>query len=365
VTGFVSRPDRAGPSRPSLRLFVNGRTVRDRAITRAVAEAYRTATGGERPFEAFLFLEAPLHMVDVNVHPAKIEVRFAEPRTVWAAVQSAVRQALSQGTRVPPRAEAGRVREAVERYMAGAPTSATPGTGYDWRGTERARAGGGERSEEGADRGRTLVGLERPTLPFAAAPPTVLGQHRNTYIVASDGEDLLLVDQHTAHERVRFEGIVENLDRARVESQRLLAPSVVSLAPRLRPLLEEHAASLTALGFDVEPFGAGSVHVRAVPAVLGTRDPGPALTRLLQELLDREDTEWDVRSSRDRIAATLACHSAVRAGQALTAETMQAIVRDLVRAAHPTLCPHGRPTSVLIPRADVSRWFGRTGWRRQ
>jgi DNA mismatch repair protein MutL len=217
----------------------------------------------------------------------------------------------------------------------------------------------------GAGWGRALVGLDSAALPFASAPATVLGQHRNTYIVATDGEDLLLVDQHTAHERVRFEAIVDGLERAAVESQRLLAPLVVDLPPRVRPLLEEHAGALAALGFDAEPFGAGSVRVRAVPALLGTRDPGPALSRILQELLDREDADWSVSGSRDRMAATLACHSAVRAGEPLRAETMVAIVRDLATTAHPTLCPHGRPTSVRIPREDVSRWFGRSGWRRQ
>jgi DNA mismatch repair protein MutL len=129
-------------------------------------------------------------------------------------------------------------------------------------------------------------------------------------------------------------------------------------------VLEAEAEPLAALGYDVEAFGGGSLRLRAVPALLGTREAGPALERLLRDLLEREGTEWAVASSRDRLAATLACHSAVRAGQELTLESMSAILRDLGRTRHPTLCPHGRPTIVRIPREDLSRWFGRTGWRR-
>jgi DNA mismatch repair protein MutL len=195
--------------------------------------------------------------------------------------------------------------------------------------------------------------------------PTVLGQHRNTYIVASDGEDLILVDQHTAHERVRFEGLLGRLERRVVESQILLAPLVVTLPPELRPVLESHAAGLSALGFEAEGFGGGSVRLRAVPALLGARDPGRALLALLSDLLEREASDWVVSSARDRLAATLACHSSVRAGQSLAQEEMTAIVRELAQTAHPTLCPHGRPTIVRIPKEDVTRWFGRSGWRRQ
>jgi DNA mismatch repair protein MutL len=193
----------------------------------------------------------------------------------------------------------------------------------------------------------------------------VLGQHRNSYIVATDGEDILLVDQHTAHERVRFEALLERLGRRAAEAQILLTPLVTTLEPGLQPLLEAHGDDLLALGFDVEAFGGGSARVRAVPAGLAGRDPALALAAILRSLLDREAAQWAVTGARDRLAATLACHSAVRAGQALSREVMAAIVRDLGGAAHPTMCPHGRPTVVRIPREDISRWFGRSGWRRQ
>ncbi len=354
VRGFVSRPDRPRPARPNLRLFVNGRPVRDRALSKAVLEAYRAAGGGDRGFEAFLFVDVPPHMLDVNVHPAKTEVKFADARTVWTAVERAVRAALSEGVREPPRAVVGRevgarAERAVTAYLERGGSG--PATWPLWD-----RPGGG--ASIAAEAGGAAPPLEAP-------PPVVLGQHRLVYIVASDGDELLLVDQHTAHERVRFERLLEGASRHAVESQGLLEPLVVDLPPDLLPVLDAHGEALRDLGYDVEPFGGGATRLRAVPAILGTRDPGPALERVLRDLKEREAADWAVAGTRDRLAATLACHSAVRAGQPLNVEQMAAIVRDVFRTAHPTLCPHGRPTVVRVPREELSRWFGRTGWRRQ
>jgi DNA mismatch repair protein MutL len=204
-----------------------------------------------------------------------------------------------------------------------------------------------------------------PATLLDAGGPTFMGQHRNTYIVATDGEDLLLFDQHTTHERIRFEAIQAQLRERRVESQLLLAPVVLTIAPRLRPLLDRHQDTLRELGFDLEEFGGDTLHLRALPAVLPGRDPAVAIESILQDLLERDESEWAVAEPRDRLAATLACHSSVRAGQPLSAATMSALVRDLPRTAHPTLCPHGRPTVVRLDQEEVTRWFGRTGWRRR
>jgi DNA mismatch repair protein MutL len=361
VRGFVSRPDRPRPPRPSLRLFVNGRPVRDRALSKAVLEAYRSAGGGDRGFEAFLFVEVPPHVVDVNVHPAKTEVKFADARTVWTAVERAVRSALAEGVREAPRAELASKADAARRVERAV-------TAFLERGSEPATrplwSRGGDL--ESARRAGASVAAEGSPAPVEALAPVVLGQHRLVYVVASDGDELLLVDQHTAHERVRFERLLERAGRHAVESQGLVEPLVVDLPPDLLPVLDAHGEALRELGYDVEAFGGGgATRLRAVPAVLGTRDPGPGLERVLRDLKEREAAEWAVAGTRDRLAATLACHSAVRAGQALNLEQMSAIVRDVFRTAHPTLCPHGRPTVVRVPREELSRWFGRTGWRRQ
>jgi DNA mismatch repair protein MutL len=334
VLGFVAKAGRQAGSRPVLRLFVNGRPVRDRGIARAVSEGYRRAGQPDPRGESFLFLHAPLELVDVNVHPAKSEVRFAEARVVWEAVTQAVKAALSRDSRARV-AGASRVAEAAEPYVpAPAPAAARP-----------------------------LFAL--PEAASVDPGPRVLGQHRNIYIVASDGEELVLVDQHTAHERVRFERVLEGLERRVVDSQRLLVPAVFELQPRLRPLLEQHAPLLHELGFELEPFGGKALRIAAVPAVLGARDPGPALEALLRELVEREGADWLVAGARERLAATLACHSSARAGEPLSRERMAAIVTDLMKTAHPTQCPHGRPTLVRVPADDVSRWFGRVGWRRR
>jgi DNA mismatch repair protein MutL len=355
VRGFVSRPE-GGVSRPGFRLFVNGRAVRDRGLAKAVSEAFRATGARDARGETLLFLEAPAHLVDVNVHPAKAEVRFADPRTAWAAVERAVRDALSRGARAQaPRADTARIVSAVEAFVGGAGRVAEGGP----------RFGSGGASTGAATALPLALGEGAPQVLFGKAPPTVLGQHRHTYVVATDGEDLLLVDQHTAHERVRFERLLGQLETGAVESQLLLAPFVFTPAPGVRAVLESSARELAAVGYDVEPFGGDAVRVRAVPALLPAGDPGRALEALLRDLLEREGSEWLVAGLRDRVAATLACHSAVRAGQPLSRDAMSAIVRDLGRAHHPTLCPHGRPTVVHIPRGEVTRWFGRGGWRRQ
>ncbi len=347
VEGYVSRPDRSPASRARVRLFTNRRPVRDRGLAKAVTEAYRTAGAEGRLSEAVLFVEAPVHLVDVNVHPAKSEVRFADIGIVFRAVEAAVRDALSKGARkAPPRVVVEEVREAVESYLA-SPTAA-----------QLALEAMPASAKGSLPPGEVSV---RPVEHRA----TVLGQHRNTYIVASDGEEIALYDQHTSHERVRFETQIAAVDRGAVPSQRLLHPLVLTLPPLLLPLVEEHAAVLQQLGYDVELFGGTSARIRAVPELVGRKDPAGELTALLEDFRDRDRGEWIVTGPLQRLAATLSCHSAVRAGDSLSVPSMQAIVDGLARTRHPTLCPHGRPTVVRIPKDEVTRWFERVGWRRR
>ncbi len=354
VSGLVSRPDREATGRPTLRIYVNGRAVRDRGLARAVTEAYRLAGAGDRRPEAFLFVEVPPSLVDVNVHPAKVEVRFADARAAWIAVERAVRAGLSRGARqAAPRADTRGVEAAVERYLERA------GTADEAAEPRRLDFGAAPAAEEPA------AGGEAPARALDERLVLVLGQHRNTYLVASDGDELLLVDQHTAHERARYEAILDRLERRSVESQRLLGPLVITLPPALRGVLEAQAELLAGLGFEAEPFGGDAVRVAAVPTLLQGRDPGTAIAALLADYLDRDAGDWAVATAREKLAATLACHSSVKAGQRLPREAQQAIVTGVFATRHPSLCPHGRPTFVRIPREEVTRWFGRVGWRRQ
>jgi DNA mismatch repair protein MutL len=354
VRGFASRPSAGAPGRPTLRLFVNGRSVRDRGVARAVAEAYRLAGAGERPYEALLMVEVPLEAVDVNVHPAKAEVRFAEPRAVWAAVQQAVLAAVSEGAR-----ERGAVVDLMpaRRAWAGAlpPDTVNESPWVPWQ------------PQDGSSAAGPSLATPVPQIGLEGVPPVLmaLGQHRATYVVATDGQELVLVDQHTAHERVRYERLLDQLEQGSPASQMLLVPIVSEVPPRLRPLLDAQAPLLRRVGYDVEEFGGGSIRITAVPALLPADDHGRTLLAMLADLADRDDGDWAVSQAVEKLAATVACHSAVRAGQPLAREAMTQLLHDVLRARHPGLCPHGRPTMVRIPQSEVARWFGRTGWRRQ
>jgi DNA mismatch repair protein MutL len=199
----------------------------------------------------------------------------------------------------------------------------------------------------------------------AAAPQAaVLGQFRDTYIVAALDGDLWLFDQHTCHERARFEQIEKRKKGERAQSQALIEPAVVQVSPGLTLLAEESSLELYDLGFEIEAFGAGSLLVRSIPHLLSGRDPAEAVTRVLRQLEEGSDTHWAVEGRAHRLAASLACHSAVRAGQKINPATMQEIVSGLLRAEFQDYCPHGRPTRHRIPKEDVARWFERTGWRR-
>ena len=347
VHGYVSRPDGPATSRARMRLFVNGRAIRDRSLSKAVTEAYRAAGASGRLAEAVLFVEAPLHLVDVNVHPSKSEVRFADVGVVFRAMEHAVREALSAGARrSAPRAVIDGVREAAESYLAFGATEPRD----DHMSPVGPRPGAEAPEPEGGTTEAQVV---------------VLGQHRATYILATDGDEILLYDQHTSHERVRFETIIGALEDGQAPSQRLLAPVVAQVPPTLLPLIEEHAAVLDRLGYEVAPFGGGSMRLSAVPEIMARKDPLRHLLELLEDFHDRQRGEWLVTGSQQQLAATLACHSAARAGETLSVPAMRAIVEALRRTAHPTLCPHGRRTMVRVPKDEVSRWFERVGWRRR
>lgn len=355
VYGYASRPDGPITARARLRLFVNGRAIRDRGLAKAVSEGYRAAGAAGRLSDVVLFVEVPLHLVDVNVHPSKTEVRFADGGLVFRAVETTIREALSQGARsMAPTATTDRVREAAEAYVAEGHLSGRIAFGED-------------RAPAEADRRVPAMTIEAEAgaLVEGRSAVTVLGQHRSTYIIASDGQEILLYDQHTSHERVRFESILASMAKGSAPSQRLLAPLVVTLPPAILPLVKEHHEVLDRLGYEVEPFGGGAVRIAAVPELAARQEPAARLVDLLEDFADRESGTWAVTGPQERLAATLACHSAARAGDVLAPAAMTAIVGGLATTQHPTLCPHGRPTVVRIPKDEMSRWFERVGWRRR
>jgi DNA mismatch repair protein MutL len=358
ISGFVSRNPSRGRARPDIRSYVNGRPVKDRGLSKALSEAYRALGHFDPRPSAVLFVDVGLDMVDVNVHPAKTEVRFREPSRVFQAVVRAVRKALSassgdeataaatdSGGGVPSAGPEREGRTVAESLGAAAPRTTENLQSRWW---ESASA------SEGASR------YGEPS----ASGASVLGQFRDTYIVAAFEGDLWLFDQHTCHERARFEQIEKRKLGERVQSQALLEPAVVRVSPALAILAEEASLELHDLGFEIESFGAGSLLVRSIPHLLSGRDPAGALTNVLRQIDASSETHWAVEGRAHRLAASLACHSAVRAGQRITPSTMSEIIAGLHASQFQDYCPHGRPTRHRIPKEDIARWFERTGWRR-
>jgi DNA mismatch repair protein MutL len=350
VHGFSSRPDHHRPTAAGLYLFVNGRPVRDRLLRHAVLEVYRDTLPRGRFPTALLHLDLPLEAVDVNVHPAKWEVRFADPRGVHHAVSDALREAL--GTRRWLATPARQAPAGDAALPAGRVAEAGPG---DWLFAARAEA--------------PSAPLDAP--PDAAEPAlrfgelALVGQALGTYLVVEGKDGLLLVDQHAAHERVLYERMRAQWLAGGVERQGLLAPETLELEPAACAALLEHADAVLALGFEVEPFGPSAVAVRALPALLAGRSAGALLRGLADELRDAEEVGAPARAgarilpAADRALATLACHAARRAGDALPRGEQRALLDALDGIPWAPTCPHGRPVAVPLPRFEIERRFGR------
>lgn len=360
VSGYVSRDPSRGGARPDIRAFVNGRPVKDRGLSKALSEAYRALGHFDPKPLAVIFVDVGLDMVDVNVHPAKTEVRFREASRVFQTVVRAVRRALAAPSDEPTPATSGPHLGYGARAgnAAGSPASDSQLSSSEAYAPEDARTGPiSIWGEPGAAEGSAGFRVSGPA-------PVVLGQFRDTYIVAAMDGDLWLFDQHTSHERARFEAIEKRKAGERAQSQALIEPVVVDVSPATALLAEESSLELYALGFELEPFGAGSLLVRSIPHLLSGRDPAEAVTKVLRQLEDGAETHWAVEGRTHRLAASLACHSAVRAGQKISPATMQEIVLGLQSSEFQDYCPHGRPTRHRIPKEDIARWFERTGWRR-
>ena len=351
VDGLAAAPHVSRGSRGYVSLFVNGRWIQSRRLAYAVEEAYRGMLMVGRYPIAVLHLRLPYEEVDVNVHPTKAEVRFREESAVFGAVQRAVRSALLESAPVPVASAAPvGTQQAAPVHQSSPPL---------W---EHARALERGRSESEPAQTPAAVGTRTP----AAALPVlrVIGQLGGTYVIAEGPDGMYLVDQHAAHERVLYERFYrQRLERA-PEVQALLEPLTLDLSPPQRALLAQNEEMLRDHGFDVEPFGDGSYLVRALPAPLTATpaaggptaggDPRQAIASFLDLML--EEGEGD---RRDRVAMSLACHGAVRAGKTLSQEEMRELVTQLEGSEAPNTCPHGRPTMIHMSAGMLAREFGR------
>ena len=364
IRGYVAALIDQGPTRGTQNVFVNRRIVKDKTIAHAVIEAYRSAQIKERSPELHLFLEIPADRVDVNVHPTKAEVRFRDQSFIHEAVKHAVADAIGRGA-VPelqllpdtPR-QSGPSPQSIPGVLAGGtyPSRWTPPPIEDVR---TALSSLGIRSD--APLTPTVGAAPAPSAVSAAdamKPMMPLGQFRDTFIIAVDADGIAIIDQHVAHERVLFERVMQRLSAGKLESQRLLEPLLVELSPEGRQALLDHAADLDRLGFEVEEFGGDTVRLTAVPALLG-RDAAVTAIRALADDLEGLNRGGEVRDALGRIAATTACHAAVKANYPLTQEKMLHILEELRQTAYSTVCPHGRPVMLRLTRREIEKNFQR------
>ena len=362
IHGYIAALGDQGPVRSAQNVFVNRRIVRDRTIAHAISDAYSVATIKERSPEVHLFIRIPPNRIDVNVHPTKAEVRFLEQSLVHEVLRRALGEALGQGrapelqfTQFAPRPSEPTLMS-IPGVLSGASvgsrwSSEPPGA---WRSLMEPLA------PLPAEPG-TLQNLPAPggTQPSAEIRPMIpLGQFRDTFIIAIDDEGIAIIDQHVAHERVLFEQVMEKLTTGRLESQRLLTPILIELSPAQRQALMPHAATLEKFGMEIEEFGGDSLRLSALPALL---DPPEceAAVRALAEDLEGLDRGSRVEDALRRIAATMACHAAVKANYPLTGEKMRYILDELRRTAYSSVCPHGRPVVLRISRREIEKNFQR------
>ncbi|MET0167759.1 MAG: DNA mismatch repair endonuclease MutL [Vicinamibacterales bacterium] len=360
IFGYVAALAEQGPTRGPQNVFVNRRIVRDRTIAHAIIDAYSVASIKERSPEVHLFVSMPHTAVDVNVHPTKAEVRFRDQSYVHEVMRRALGDTLGRGP-------APELQRAAPRPFEPPGTTLPLPASYAGTFPSRWTVGSGSAAPSHLD---TLAPSDstiasshlRTVAPNEGAPffrPMIaLGQFRDTFIVAVDDEGIAIIDQHVAHERVLFERIVERLTAGRLESQRLLEPMLVELSAGARQALAAHAGKLERMGFELEEFGGSAVRIAAVPALL-TREDSEAAIRALAQDLEGLETESKVEDALKRIAATMACHAAVKANYPLTSEKMAHILEELQQTAYSTICPHGRPVMLRLTRREVEKNFQR------
>jgi DNA mismatch repair protein MutL len=350
IAGGITRPDENRGTRAHVHLFVNGRVITDGRLVHAVTTAYDTTLPRGRYPLAALFIQVDPEDVDVNVHPRKVEVRFVEPGAIYGTLRRAVSRAVSQHLVPPglePRAPAASLPGGEQHVHEGAavPTRPRPGVAplplAEWS------------HVEGPNAARPPVDLRGARLHVRGALQP-LSQYANTYILAADEDGLLIIDQHVAHERVLFERVLAQRARDGVRVQRLLVPEVIELSPTEAAAAEEYATALAEFGFEIEPFGGIAWTLRTVPEVLGQRN-GERVVRELLNSLSAGTGARAVEVLEHDVAASIACHSAVRANQPLSFEVMSRLVADLSACETPMHCPHGRPVMLRMTLEQIER----------
>jgi DNA mismatch repair protein MutL len=412
--GFISKPEIQKLNRNSIFIFVNGRLIRDRLIQHAITEAYRNILPPTVFPVVLLFIEMPTAEVDVNVHPSKTEVRFRQQTVIHDFVRESVRAALMKARPVPqflteigaqPSASAGLTSPRLTNPSISQGASGSDGLQRaPWRDLYEPAAAGGFALQAPAVPATTArlefeggiaveanaalslarapeATVDRQTISQQAIPdhgcappipqepqpaPTLeslrtlrpLGQIRNSFILAVNEDGLWIVDQHVAHERVLFERVLRQRSAQQVESQRLLMPLVIELTPAQQAIFSDIAEELTLNGFEAEPFGARSVAVKIAPAGVDAAQIEHMLNEIFEQLT-REDQAINLEAVRTRIAASIACHAAIKVNMPLEQNKMEWLLAELAKTEHPMTCPHGRPVVLRYSMQDIQKAFKR------
>jgi DNA mismatch repair protein MutL len=358
VHGMTVMATSARASRSPQELFVNHRPVKNATISHAIYEGYGVSLPkGHHPLFV-LFVEVDPARVDVNVHPTKREVRFADSDLVHRAVQRAIRSAVGS---TEPEGTCADVPSVLSGHTVG--TEAPSWTNGRNGGRHSQPVGpsdfpAGQTGERAVMSAQVVQEAMSAYLVQTANDVLPFGQIRQTFLVAQVGSELHVIDQHTAHERVLFERLLRACSQHTVTQQPLLIPEPVTVPLHQAMQLQQHLSDLAKLGLDIEPFGSGTFLIRAVPALLGHMDGAALVHGLLEDL-----SEWSSTASFEQrmrpILATMACHSAVRAGRAMTLPEIKVLIEDWVAEGVPTTCPHGRRIALRLPAAELEKIFGR------
>jgi DNA mismatch repair protein MutL len=349
LLGFTSPTALTRSNRKDITFFVNGRWVQDTPLTTALIQAYRTLLMVGRYPLAAIFVEIAPDEVDVNVHPAKAEVRFRSQDKVFGFVQRAVRRGLLAYAPVPQ----------VAPSLWGTRNESSQQVGLDWTiaHDEQLTAGSEQQS---AFNGQPTISHE-PSAINQIPLLRLIGQIGATYLVAEGPDGLYLIDQHAAHERVLFEKLMAQHDQKKIPSQSLLTPAVVTLPPQSAKALESQLSILGHFGFEVEEFGANTFQVRAMPSLFAGSDPSTALRAIVE---DFEEDEAPLQNEIEKKLAARVCkRMAVKGGQTLSPDEQRALLLDLERCDSPRTCPHGRPTMIHLSVDMLEKQFGRKGAR--
>ncbi|PWK60043.1 DNA mismatch repair endonuclease MutL [Roseicyclus mahoneyensis] len=359
LMGYAALPTYSRGAAVAQFLFVNGRPVRDKQLIGALRAGYMDVLARDRHPAAALFLDCPPDRVDVNVHPAKAEVRFRDPGAVRALVVTALRQGLAQEGRRAASTVADGVLGAFRPeasgpriYQMDRPSQASLIRARDWQAPA---------FEENALPWVPSARVEDSApVPEATARPlgAARAQIHENYIIAQTDSGMVIVDAHAAHERLVYERLKRQMDDAGIARQALLIPEIVTLGSGADRLLE-HAGDLAALGLVIEPFGPGTIAVRETPALLGAVAVEPLLRDILDQIDDLGGSEA-LRARLDAVLSRIACHGSVRTGRRMSAEEMNALLREMEATPKSGQCNHGRPTFVTLALSDIERLFGRT-----